>query len=275
MLIAETLRLRSGLEQIVFRGGDGPPLLWLHALTGVEPEHPLLELLLERYSVIAPLAPGFNDLAELDEMRDVHDLAIHYDDILDACGVGAMTVVGHSFGAMIGAELAAHYPRRVERLVLISPIGLWNEDYPVADLFALPYHEMPALLYAGDASGVSMVKAPKRTTDFVEALNEEREEAEVEALVDLARGMTTVAKFLWPLPDRGLSRRLYRITAPTAVIFGALDAFTPARYADDFTAAIGGAQRHVVDDAGHMVTLERPEEVAAIVLDFLAEPAPA
>jgi pimeloyl-ACP methyl ester carboxylesterase len=265
----ETLRLESGLEQIVFRGGDGPPLLWLHGLSGVEPDHPLLAPLLERYSVIAPLAPGFNDLAELDEMRDVHDLALHYDDILDAAGVGTVTVVGHSFGAMIGAEFAAHYPRRVERLVLISPIGLWSDEYPVADLFALPYHAMPSLLYAGDPSGFSMVTRRARATDYVEALNVEREEAEVEALVDLARGMTTVAKFLWPLPDRGLRRRLYRITAPTAIVFGELDAFTPARYADDFADAIAHAERHVVADAGHMVPVERPQEVAEIVLRFL------
>jgi pimeloyl-ACP methyl ester carboxylesterase len=276
MLSSETVRLPSGLEQIVLRGGDGPPLLWLHALSGVEPEHPLLVALLERHSVIAPVAPGFNDLAELDEMRDVHDLALHYDDILDAFGVEDVAVVGHSFGAMIGAEYAAHYPRRVTRLVLISPIGLWNPDYPVADLFALPYHAMPTLLYAHDAASHSVVARRTRTADYVEALNTEREDAEVEALVDLARGMTTVAKFLWPLPDRGLARRLYRISAPTAVIFGELDAFTPARYADDFVRPIGDAQSIIVAGAGHMAPIECPEEVREIVLGFLeAERSPA
>ena len=269
MLTAETLTLESGLEQIVFRGGDGPPVLWLHGLSGVEVDHPVIGSLLEGHSVIAPLAPGFSDLAELDEMRDVHDLAIHYDDILNALGVGTVTIVGHSFGAMIGAEFAAHYPRRVERLVLISPIGLWNDEYPVADLFALPYHAMPSLLYAGDSSRYSVVAGRARTPDYLEALNAEREEAEVEALVDLARGMTTVAKFLWPLPDRGLRRRLYRVTAPTAVIFGKLDAFTPARYAEDFTDAIANAERHIVGDAGHMVPIEQPQAVADIVLGFL------
>jgi hypothetical protein len=86
MVESETVRLASGFEQIVFRGGDGPPLLWLHGLSGVEPDHPLLAALLEHHSVIAPVAPGFHDLAELDEMQDVHDLAIHYDEVLDAVG---------------------------------------------------------------------------------------------------------------------------------------------------------------------------------------------
>jgi pimeloyl-ACP methyl ester carboxylesterase len=88
--------------------------------------------------------------------------------------------------------------------------------------------------------------------------------------------MTTVAKFLWPLPDRGLARRLYRISAPTAVIFGELDAFTPARYADDFVRAIGDAQRIIVAGAGHMAPIECPHEVGEIVLGFLeAERSPA
>jgi pimeloyl-ACP methyl ester carboxylesterase len=270
MLKAETLIVGNGSEQIVYRGGEGPPLLWLHAFSGVESNHPLIAPLLESYSVVAPLAPGFNDLAELDEMRDVHDLAIHYDDILDALGLEAVTVVGPSFGAMIGAEFAAHYPRRVQRLVLISPIGLWNDDYPVADLFAVPYHAMPAMLYAGDPSSYAVVGARERTSNYVEALNVEPGEAEVEALVDLARGMTTVAKFLWPLPDRGLRRRLYRISAPTAVVFGELDAFTPARYVDDFVSALADSEGHVVAGAGHMVPIEAPDEVGQIVLDFLS-----
>jgi pimeloyl-ACP methyl ester carboxylesterase len=266
-----TITLASGREQIVYRGGDGPPLLWLHALSGVELDHPLLAALLERYSVVAPLAPGFNDLAELEDIRDIHDLAIHYEDILDGLDIEDAVVVGHSFGAMIAAELAAHAPRRVQRLVLISPIGLWNDEYPVTDIFAVTYFDMPTLLYLDGAPGANGASAPKggKKDDYIEALHQERQEEEVEALIELAKGMTTVAKFLWPIPDRGLSRRLYRITAPTAVIVGERDAFVPARYGDDFVAGLRDAELHVVADAAHMVPVERPEEVAGIVREFL------
>ena len=37
--------------------------------------------LARRHTVVAPVAPGFNDVDELDEVRDVHDLALHYDDL--------------------------------------------------------------------------------------------------------------------------------------------------------------------------------------------------
>jgi pimeloyl-ACP methyl ester carboxylesterase len=270
VLQQETITLASGRSQILYRQGGGPPLIWLHALSGVEDDHPLVSVLSEQYTVIAPLTPGFNDLAELDDIRDVHDLAMHYEDILDALGLDQVIVAGHSFGAMIGAELAAHSPQRISRLVLISPIGLWNDEYPVADIFALTYNDMPSLLYVDGVEIQGPSKSIKRD-DFIDALQdgEDRSEDEVESLAELAKGMTSVAKFLWPIPDRGLSRRLYRITAPTAVIVGELDAFVPAQYGEDFAAGLRDAELHVVSGAAHMVPVERPDEVGRLVVDFL------
>jgi pimeloyl-ACP methyl ester carboxylesterase len=72
------------------------------------------------------LAPGFEDPADLDAIRDVHELAFHYDDLLASI---ARRSIGHSFGAMVAAELAAHVPSRVRQLVLIAPIGLWDDRY--------------------------------------------------------------------------------------------------------------------------------------------------
>src|SRR5947209_208124 len=99
----ESIVLASGRRQIVYKGGEGPPLLWLHGLSGVEEDAPLLDKLTPHRAVLAPLTPGFNDLSELDDIRDVHDLAMHYEDLVDALGLDQVAVAGHSFGAMIGA----------------------------------------------------------------------------------------------------------------------------------------------------------------------------
>ena len=88
---------------------------------------------------------------------------------------------------------------------------------------------------------------------------------------EYVQGMTSVAKFMWPIPDRGLSRRLYRISARTLVLFGEEDALTPARYADDYVAGIADARKVIVPGAGHMVPIERPEETLAAIEEFLAE----
>jgi pimeloyl-ACP methyl ester carboxylesterase len=260
MLTEQTLELPGGARQIVYAAGEGPPLVWLHAANGVEPEHPVIAGLARHHAVVAPLAPGFQDLSELDEIQDVHDLALHYDDVLEAAGIEQAVVVGHSFGGMIAAELASHFPKRASRLVLLAPLGLWNSDYPVADMFAVPYPELPRLLYA--ETPVAATEGPAG-------------EDAVDGLVRLAQGMTTVAKFVWPIPDRGLSRRLRRVSAPTLVVFGEQDALVPARYADDFVRLLPDAAKVIVPGAGHMVPIERPDEVLASIEGFLGVGAPA
>jgi pimeloyl-ACP methyl ester carboxylesterase len=249
---AESIALGSNRQSLVYREGDGPPLVWLHSLYGVEPDAPLLAALAGRYTVFAPLAPGFANLDELDQIRDVHDLALHYDDVLEALGLSQPIVAGHSFGAMIAAELASHVPARVSRLVLLSPLGLWNDRHPVADLFGVPPADVPRLLYA------DLSRAPGSGP-----------QPDVEAVFTLVRGMTTVARFLWPLPDRGLSRRLYRVRAPTLVVHGAQDSFVPAGYADDFVALLPNASREIIAGAGHMLTVEALDETLAAVDRFL------
>jgi pimeloyl-ACP methyl ester carboxylesterase len=253
MLRSETIRLGGGRAQVVYMAGQGPPLVWLHSLYGVEADAAVIERLAQAHSVYAPLAPGFADLDDLGQLRDVHDLALHYDDLLDALELENLVVAGHSFGAMIAAELAAHVPTRVSRLVLLSPIGLWNDAYPVADLFGIPAAEVPTLLYA-DLS-LAPGSGPK---------------PDVETIITLTRGMTTVARFVWPIPDRGLSRRLHRIKAPTLIVHGEMDRLVPVQYADDFVALLPNASRQIIPGAGHMLTIEALDTVVGLTLAFFS-----
>jgi len=181
--------------------------------------------------------------------------------VLDALGLDGVPVIGHSFGGMTAAELAAHVPRRVSKLVLIAPVGLWNDDYQVADIFSVEPKDLPALLFADTSHPAAQAMLPP---------DDGAEEPDVEMLVQLVSGLTTLAKFMWPIPDRGLSRRLYRISAPTLLLWGGQDALVPVRYADDFVAAIPNAEKVVVEGAGHMLPLERPEETRGTIAEFLA-----
>ncbi len=253
----QTLELASGREQIVHRTGDGPPLLWLHSLYGFEPDDALAADLAQRHTIIAPAAPGMTDLAELDDIDDIRDLALHYDDLLDAAGLDGVDVVGHSFGAMIGAELAAHSPQRVSRLALLSPVGLWDDAEPVTDLFAVPYTDVAEVLFA-DPNNANLRSQQTETG-----------ERDVEAVVALAQAMTTVAKFLWPIPEKGLRKRLYRITAPTLVVYGEKDAFVPPSYRDLFVQRLRDGRSELVSNAGHMIQREQPDTVAALLRGFL------
>jgi pimeloyl-ACP methyl ester carboxylesterase len=259
MFESETVELFGQRQVQVHRAGQGPTIVWLHGPHGVRKNDPVIAELAKRHSVVAPVAPGFNNVDELDDIRDVHDLALHYDDVFEALGLDRISLVGQSFGAMIAAELAAHVPKRVERLVLISPFGLWRDDHPVADLFARPYATIDRILWKTGEPSAIMADPANFPND------------PVEKAITIVQAMTSVAKFIWPIPDKGLRRRLHRVTAKTLIVFGADDAFVPAIYADEFAAAIPGARKAVIADAAHMVAYEKTSEVMELIEQQLGE----
>ena len=254
MLAAETIRAANGRSWRVFMGGNGPRLVWLHGMRGVAPEDPVLARLAERFAVVAPLAPGFADAGELTGLDDVRDLALAYDDLLAALGGEPPLLVGHSFGAMIAAEVAALVPTRVRRLVLLAPLGLWNDAHPVADFFAVPASELDTLLWQDPTAR--------------DAFNGLARRSDVEAALFQALSLSTVARFLWPIPDKGLRRRLYRIAVPTRVILAGADAILPPAYADDFRSGIAGAETSVLEGTGHMAPYEQPARVSDLITEF-------
>lgn len=249
---SDTLRLPNGRSWQVFSAGSGPDLLWLHGLRGVEPADPTLAALQRRYRVVAPVAPGFNDLDELSTIDNIHDLALDYDDLIEALMLRDATVVGHSFGAMIAAEIAAHFPARARRLVLLAPFGLWNDAYPVADIFAVPYTQMDDILWHDKKARDAFARPAAAEGDI---------KAAADQAINLARGLTAVTKFVWPIPDRGLRRRLSRIACPTLVLFGAEDAVVSPRYAEDFRSGIRTVETAAIPGAGHMLPYEQPKAV--------------
>jgi pimeloyl-ACP methyl ester carboxylesterase len=262
----DTVRLRNGRAWQVYAGGSGPDLLWLHGVRGVDPDDPMLAALQKKYRVTAPVAPGFNDLEELARIDNIHELALDYDDLMDDLRLDAVGIVGHSFGAMIAAEIAAHFPHRAARLVLLAPFGLWNEAYPVADIFAYPYTQLDDILWH-DAGARDAFAKP--------AANEADIKATADQTIKLAQSLTAITKFVWPIPDRGLRRRLPRIACPTLAVFGARDGIVPARYADDFKAGLRHGQTAVVADAGHMLPYEKPDAVIALIDRFFQSKQPA
>lgn len=254
------------IEAKVFEAGEGDPVVFLHAGGGVTSSDPLVEALAERYRVIAPLHPGFVDPDELEELRDVHDLALYHDELFESLGLEGVPVIGHSFGGMVAAELAAHCPGRVSKLVLAGAVGLWNEEYPVADLFiAFPF-EIGDLLWADPSSPAAQAAMAAMARA---ATAEGGEDPLLGLLLRTLPGLITIGKYMWPLPDKGLSRRLRRIKAPTLVVWGEKDKLTPSRYADDFVAKIPDARAEFIADAGHYAPYERTEEFVKLVSGFL------
>jgi pimeloyl-ACP methyl ester carboxylesterase len=252
LLSSTSIRLRRGPELEVIRGGKGPALVWLHGMAVASTADPLLAALARDLTVIAPVAPGRRSADELDELPTLHDLVLLYDSALEALGVRNAAIVGHGFGGMLAAELAAAAPHRVRTLTLISPLGLWNDAHPVEDLFARPYPAVDELIWSGAVSP----PPPRDASD-----------EDVEDLIALANGLGAIARYTWPIPDRGLKGRLYRVDAPTLLMFAEADAWVPRAYARDFAEELADARVHSLPGS-HMAPYERPAETARIIADF-------
>jgi pimeloyl-ACP methyl ester carboxylesterase len=247
----------------VLSAGDGPPLLFLHGAGGIPAWEGVLPLLARARRVHAPLLPGFGRSTGLEHLHEPLDLFFHGFDVMEALGLDRPYVVGESMGGWMAAEMAALRPKEVGRLALVAPIGLWRDEAPVVDMFGLMTHELVPFLFhdRGCPAAQRMLGVSALLSD-----RDDRTEEQVEFLLTLARGFRTAAKFLFPIPELGLERRLPRIAAPTLVLWGAEDRFAPPLYGRLFAAAIPGARLETIADAGHLVALERPEPLAAALL---------
>lgn len=240
--------------------GNGPPLLYLHAAGGPIWD-PFVESLAERFTVYAPDHPGTGATAReaIYGVDTLWDLILIYDELLDALELSSVPVVGTSFGGMMGCELAALRPDRVSKLVLLDPIGLWRDDAPVTPYMLLAPDQLVATLFHDLES--------EAVRDFLTLPTDPQELAIFTA--DSIWNLGATGKFVWPIPDKGLAKRLHRITASTLIVWGEQDALISSVYAEDFAAAIARSRVEIIAGCGHVPQVEAHEQTTSLVLDFL------
>ena len=270
------LETRGGRTKIrVYEGGSGEPLVYLHGAGGLLPNDPFLAALAGRFRVCAPLLPGYEDSEGADNLRTMLDVTLWAFDVVEALGLERPILVGHSMGGMIAAEMAAVCPRDVPRLALVAPAGLWLDAQPIPDLFSLLPFELPPLLFHDPAFGAKLMTggllmeapAPGKELDIATLLARFEDSAFLQAfLLDQARRLGSAGKILFPIPERGLAERLYRVTAKTVLVWGQSDRFIPPAYADAFLRHLPHAELVRIPAAGHMAPYEQPEAVIEAIL---------
>jgi pimeloyl-ACP methyl ester carboxylesterase len=239
-------------------GGKGAPVVFLHGAGGLFWDE-FLETLAARHTVYAPEHPGTTsgNPDAVSHLDNLWDLVLYYDELLGGLNLRNVPVIGHSFGAMMAAELAANNPERVSHLVLLCPIGLWREEFPVANWMTItPASDMPKLLLH-DPEG------PLAKQMFGQP--------DVDEQIRMIWCMACTGKFVWPIPDKGLKKRLHRIQAPTLVLWGKEDRLVSSKYAQEFASRISGARVDLLEQSGHLLTAEYPAEVAAKIQQFLSQ----
>lgn len=257
----ETVDVWNGrLRLRVKVAGQGAPLLYLHGSTGLVWD-PFLARLAEQYTVYAPEFPGTSagdpDAAHI--IDHLSDMVLVYEEACRSLGLTEPVVVGHDFGGMLAAELAACFPGLPGKLVLVSPLGLWRDDLPVAQLAAASQAELPGLLFhdpSGDVAQAALTLP-------------EDPEAAVEAAAGMVWSLGSTGKYIWPVPDRGLRARLHRVAVRTLIVWGCEDRLAPVAYADEFAGLIAGSSVALVEDSGHLPQLEQFKQAVTKIEEFL------
>jgi pimeloyl-ACP methyl ester carboxylesterase len=247
----------NGVDTVVLTAGAGDPLVYFHgAGTAFGFDH--LLPLAERYRLIVPYHPGFGASADDTSIDSFHDYLLHYLDLFDLLEVDELSLVGESMGGYLAALFAIEQPRRVRRLVLLSPFGLRVAEHPSTDFFSIPDEEVPEYLVADMSlfAGAPMPPPP-------------------EFLADRYRESTSFARVAWKSPyDRKLPKWLHRVAAPTLLVWGDEDRLHPVALAAAWAELIPNAEVKTFPGVGHLPVVETREAVD-VIADFVAAGVPA
>jgi 3-oxoadipate enol-lactonase len=207
-----------------------------------------------------PLAsdlPGFGDAALEPGTFSYVD---HAASLLEA----PAAVVGCSFGGRIALELATTRPDLVERLVLIGAgLGSWRWSESAQAGFAEEEEAIERGELAAAAAQQARMWLAAETTPEVRALTEAMTLRSYEQQMPMEDQVTVV----WP--EVAADTRLGEIGAPTLVVVGTEDLDDIKAVAEKLAAEIPGARLTTIDGAGHLPSLERPDELNRLLLDFL------
>ncbi|MHB8465687.1 MAG: alpha/beta fold hydrolase [Acidimicrobiales bacterium] len=261
----DPIRVRTGrgTDCRVLVGGPegGPPVVVLHSAAGLVGDDRFLATLAgSGHRVFAPELPGYGDSTGEELLEDMLDFTLHTWDVVDALDIAQPALVGHSMGGMMAAEMAALCPDRVAALVLVSPLGLWDDEHPIPDIFSLLPFQIAVTLFRDPKAGAALLTGGVDFDDMA---------ALTEFFIGNARRLGTAGKILFPIPNRRLSRRLYRVRAETLLVWGAEDRYVEAVYADRWQSYLPAAKLVVIDDVGHMAPYEDPDRLAAEVAAFV------
>jgi len=250
----------AGRKTQVMEGGEGEPLVYLHSAYGENLWLSFHESLAERFRVIAPAHPGFAASEGIEEIDTMEDMVFHYLDILDHLGLERVNIVGVSLGGWIAAELATRYPDRIKRMVLGAPAGIWLDDHPITDMFALMRRpeKLRPVLFHDPTSMLAKIIVPENPPE--------------EMMVEAYKAAAATARLAWNPPGHNpkLAGRLGRIKSPTLILWGDDDRLIPTPYAQAWAGLIRGASSTLIPSCGHLLMFEGEQEFVAAVTAFLS-----
>jgi 3-oxoadipate enol-lactonase len=208
---------------------------------------------------------AFDVRGERELKGGVADLAAETVALLEHLRIKKAHVLGTSLGGFVAQELALVRPDLVDRLVLVgTSYGRGGPEsmsaWALADMIGLPSLNAEKAVRRGLEAATSEAYRAQRPEEFEQIVSWRL--ADSPSLSVYYDQLRAGARF-------DISRDVGRITSPTLVIHGSEDRFVPAANAVALAEEIPGAKLRVLDDAGHLVFIERYADVNREVVTFL------
>ena len=257
--------------------GSGPPLLFIHGLSGCWQNWlENIPYFARDHRVIAVDLPGFG----ASEMPVAPISMSGYADTIDALmtelGIDSAQVVGNSMGGFIGAELTIRHQRRVERLVLVAAAGLSIEFIRTERTQGMRHQADNVVFFQlGWIASRSHTVAARRRLRSMLLLLVAAHPARLPPALTIEQvagsGKPGFSDALDAMMHYPLRDRLQQIACPTLIVWGDKDRLVPVRDAAVFEALIANSRKVVYKDTGHLTMIERPARFNRDVHAFLHE----
>jgi pimeloyl-ACP methyl ester carboxylesterase len=253
--------------------GSGPRLLLIQGLGGhsFSCGEPLVENLARDFEVIRFTNSGLGKSERTEGKASIKGMADDAVRLLDALGIDKAHVFGISMGGMIGQEVALNYPERVLTLTL----GCTAAGQKYAPF--LPDEDVRALT---DMSGTVEERARRAwpyvlgTAGLDNPIAREAVERELRYTLENPTPDEVFYQHIAAVFEHDTYERLPGIATPTLIIHGEADRLVNPGHAEVLHERIPGSRLQWLPSLGHLFFVERPDEVAGLIRDFITAARP-
>lgn len=215
-------------------------------------------------TVIAPDLVGFGFTERPESIAyNLETWTHHAIGVLDALGIGRAHVIGNSFGGALALSLATQHPDRVDRLVLMGAVGVPHRISEGLDA-----------VWGYEPSPENMLAIMRYFAYDQSLLNGELAQLRYQA--SIRPGVQEAFASMFPEPRQGAldamcvpEGDIRSITAPTLIVHGRDDRVIPLTTSLQLLELIDNSQLHVFGQCGHWTQIEKSQEFAELVIDFL------
>jgi pimeloyl-ACP methyl ester carboxylesterase len=268
----------TGGTQYVRVGGHGPAVLLLHGFgdTG-DMWLPLAEILVKHHTVIIPDLRGMGLSSHQDGGYEKTAQAVDLAGILDNLGVQNLALVTHDIGNMVGYALAALYPARVGRWVVMDAplpgIGHWDDQLKNPKVWHFNFRGPDVERLVAGRERILLDRFYNELSATPASIDEQTRNHYADlyalpgAIHDAFSGQ--FAAFAQDAIDNQQLLAKGKLTLPVLAIGG--DHSYGARLATEIGFSASSVRSAVIDNSGHWIMEEQPQQAIAAIVTFLEE----